>query len=73
MCQNELIIRTEQATASIDLRTALLIQRILKEELVGSTIITIAHRVEAAEYAQRYIRLGKGRVIAEGNVGSNRR
>ena len=50
------------------MRTAVQIQRILQEELAESTIITIAHRVEAVENAQRYVALGKGRIIAEGIV-----
>lgn len=42
------------------------IQRVLKEELQGSTIITIAHRLEAVKHANYFIKLSKGRVIGEG-------
>ena len=66
----KLMIEISKATASIDIETALQIQRILREELVGSTIITIAHRVEAVENAQTFIALGKGRIVAEGSVES---
>ena len=42
------------------------IQQVLHEELRGSTIITIAHRLEAVRNADYYIRLGNGRVISQG-------
>ena len=55
-----------QATASIDMETALQIQQILREEMTESTVLTIAHRLEAVKDADYFIRLDKGRVVAEG-------
>ena len=55
-----------QATASIDMETAMQIQHILREELSESTVIIIAHRLEAVRDANFFIRLDKGRVIAHG-------
>ena len=55
-----------QATASIDMETALQIQQILREEMTESTVLTIAHRLEAVKDANYFIRLDKGRVAAQG-------
>ena len=42
------------------------IQQILREEMRESTVITIAHRLEAVKDANYFIRLDKGRVVAHG-------
>lgn len=55
-----------QATASIDMETAMQIQQVLREEMRESTVITIAHRLEAVKDADFFIRLDHGRVIAHG-------
>lgn len=52
-----------QATASIDVKTAFNIQQMLREELRESTVITIAHRVEAVKDADYSIVLEQGRLI----------
>ncbi|KAI4210068.1 MAG: hypothetical protein LQ351_007058 [Letrouitia transgressa] len=62
------VIVMDEATASIDLETASRIQKILREEMSGRTIVTIAHRIEAVEHADHFIVLGNGRVIEEGAV-----
>ena len=66
------IIIMDEATASIDMETAMRIQEILREEMKGSTVVTIAHRVEAVKDAQRCVVLGKGKVLEEGLVGEMR-
>lgn len=48
------------------METALSIQQILHEEMRESTVITIAHRLEAVKYAEYCIVLGKGRVLKQG-------
>ncbi|KAI4091192.1 MAG: hypothetical protein L6R37_007773 [Teloschistes peruensis] len=60
------IVILDEATASIDTETATRIQRILREELWQSTVITIAHRLEAVEGADFFIRLDEGRVVSHG-------
>lgn len=42
------------------------IQQVLREEMRESTVITIAHRLEAVKDANFFIRLDKGRVAAQG-------
>ena len=63
------IVIMDEATASIDMETALRIQEILREEMRESTVITIAHRVEAVKGADFCVVLGKGKVIEVGEPG----
>lgn len=48
------------------METATRIQQVLREELSESTVITIAHRLEAVKNADHYILLKNGRVVAQG-------
>lgn len=63
------VVILDEATASIDHETSLEIQQIVREELELSTVITIAHRVEAVKDAEYFIELDQGRVLREGRVG----
>jgi ABC-type multidrug transport system fused ATPase/permease subunit len=60
------IIILDEATASIDRDTAMQIQQVMHEEMRESTVITIAHRLEAVRNADYCIVLGKGRVLEQG-------
>ena len=60
------IVIMDEATASIDMDTSAEIQRILREELQESTIITIAHRAAAVENADFCVELAAGRVLKQG-------
>ena len=40
------IIIMDEATASIDIKTEEIIQKAINELLIGSTLITIAHRIK---------------------------
>ena len=62
------VVVLDEATASIDTETAEALQAVLREELRESTIITIAHRLEAVRGADFYVRLEAGRVVAQGEV-----
>ena len=48
------------------METAMQIQQVLREEMQESTVITIAHRLEAVKDADYFVRLDHGRVIAHG-------
>ncbi|KAH9909207.1 canalicular multispecific organic anion transporter 1 [Xylariomycetidae sp. FL2044] len=63
------IVILDEATASIDKETAVAIQDVLHEELEKSTVITIAHRLEAVKDADYYIKLDAGRVVEAGPAG----
>ncbi|KAK3110411.1 hypothetical protein LTR53_015324, partial [Teratosphaeriaceae sp. CCFEE 6253] len=60
------IIILDEATASIDRETALQIQQVMQEEMQQSTVITIAHLLEAVRNADYCIVLGKGRILEQG-------
>lgn len=60
------IIILDEATASIDRETAMQIQQVMHEEMKESTVITIAHRLEAVRNADYCIVLGKGKVLKQG-------
>ncbi|KAI1323330.1 ABC transporter [Xylariaceae sp. FL0255] len=64
------VIILDEATASIDRETALAIQDVLRDELARSTVITIAHRLEAVRDADYFVRLDSGRVVESGPTGS---
>ncbi|KAF3016226.1 hypothetical protein E8E14_011908 [Neopestalotiopsis sp. 37M] len=57
------VVILDEATASIDRATALAIQDVLRDELKESTVITIAHRLEAVKDADWFVRLDAGRVV----------
>ena len=62
------IVILDEATASVDMETSMEIQQIIREELRESTVITIAHRLEAIKDAEYYVVLDKGRVKEQGYV-----
>ncbi|KAF3343906.1 Endo-1,4-beta-xylanase I [Verticillium dahliae VDG2] len=60
------LVVLDEATASIDRETAAQVQKVLKGELEGSTVVTIAHRLEAVEGADWFIKLDAGKVVESG-------
>ncbi|KAI9037599.1 putative ABC bile acid transporter [Aspergillus affinis] len=62
------IVILDEATASIDHESSLEIQQIIREEMKESTVITIAHRLEAIKDADYYIVLDQGGVSRQGYV-----
>ncbi|KAF7715832.1 Uncharacterized protein PECH_006004 [Penicillium ucsense] len=58
----------DEATASIDQETSLELQQIVREELHLSTVVTIAHRVEAVKNAAYFVELDQGKVLRQGTV-----
>ncbi|KAK3398342.1 hypothetical protein B0T20DRAFT_453118 [Sordaria brevicollis] len=60
------IVIMDEATASIDVETAAYIHQLLRRELSHSTVITIAHKVEAVKDADFEIVLDKGKVVKAG-------
>ena len=61
------IVIMDEATASIDKDTAWEIQRVLREEMTDSTVVTIAHRPSAVRGADYCLALGNARVIGQGS------
>jgi ABC-type multidrug transport system fused ATPase/permease subunit len=62
------IVILDEATASIDHETSLEIQKVIREELRESTVITIAHRLEAIQDADYYVVMERGAVAEAGPV-----
>ncbi|TIA13351.1 P-loop containing nucleoside triphosphate hydrolase protein [Aureobasidium pullulans] len=61
------IVIMDEATASIDKDTAWEIQRVLREEMKQSTVITIAHRPSAVRGANYCLALGDSKIIDQGS------
>jgi ABC-type multidrug transport system fused ATPase/permease subunit len=71
MLRRSAIIIMDEATASIDMETAMRIQEILREEMKESTVITIAHRVDAVRGADNCVILEKKRILETSRAGDN--
>ena len=68
MLRRSPVLIMDEATASIDFETAQRIQSVLREEMRSSTVITIAHRLEAVREADYCVVLGKGKLIKAGRA-----
>lgn len=68
MLRRSPVLIMDEATASIDFETAQRIQSVLREEMRESTVITIAHRLEAVKNADYCVVLGKGKLIKAGRA-----
>ncbi|KAF2637494.1 ABC bile acid transporter-like protein [Massarina eburnea CBS 473.64] len=66
MLRRSPVLIMDEATASIDFETAQRIQSVLREEMRESTVITIAHRLEAVKNADFCVVLGKGKLVRSG-------
>ena len=60
------IVILDEATASIDYETSMSIQQVLRDEMTESTVITIAHRIEAVKDADYAIVMENGTVLRHG-------
>ncbi|PVI04510.1 ABC bile acid transporter-like protein [Periconia macrospinosa] len=68
MLRRSPVLIMDEATASIDFETAQRIQNVLRGEMKESTVITIAHRLEAVKNATHCVVLGKGKLIKSGTA-----
>lgn len=68
MLRRSPVLIMDEATASIDFETAQRIQSVLREEMRESTVITIAHRLEAVRNADYCVVLGKGKLVKSGKA-----
>uniref|UniRef100_A0A8H7K177 P-loop containing nucleoside triphosphate hydrolase protein n=1 Tax=Bionectria ochroleuca TaxID=29856 RepID=A0A8H7K177_BIOOC len=66
MCRRSKVIIMDEATASVDHKTDARMQRLVRSEFVGSTIIAIAHRLRTVVDYDRVIVMGEGRVVEMG-------
>lgn len=66
LLKNPAVLVLDEATASVDTKTEMLIQDALKTLLEGRTAIIIAHRLSTVEFADKIIVLDEGRIVQEG-------
>ncbi len=57
------IIFLDEATASVDVETDALVQKVIRESLGGMTLITIAHRLSTLDGYDKIIELNSGEVV----------
>lgn len=69
MLRRSSVVVLDEATASIDLETSLMLQAVIREEMAETTVLTVAHRVEAVRGADYVVVLEDGRVKRQGPVG----
>jgi len=60
------IMVLDEATSAVDMATDTLIQRSIREEFVGSTLLVIAHRLSTIADFDRILVLGDGAVLEFG-------
>jgi ABC-type multidrug transport system fused ATPase/permease subunit len=67
LLQNTKILVLDEATASVDIETDRILQKMLKGDVLkGRTTITVAHRIETILDSNRVVVLEKGRVAESG-------
>ncbi|MBC7742922.1 MAG: ATP-binding cassette domain-containing protein [Bdellovibrionaceae bacterium] len=57
------IIFLDEATASVDVETDAIVQKVIRESLAGMTLVTIAHRLSTLEGYDRVIELRDGEIV----------
>ena len=67
LVQKPKILITDEATASIDLKTDQLIQELIKTELKNTTVLTIAHRLNTIIEYDKIVVLKNGKKVEEGS------
>ena len=67
LVRNPRILILDEATASIDTFTELLIQRALQDLLKDRTAVVIAHRLSTIRNADRIVVVDQGRIVEQGN------
>lgn len=60
------ILVLDEATSNVDAETDQLMQRLIREEFKGYTIITVAHRLDTILDSDRIVVLDAGRVVEVG-------
>lgn len=59
------VIFLDEATASVDVETDALVQKVIRQSLDGTTLVTIAHRLSTLDGYDKIIELNNGEVVQE--------
>ena len=57
------IILIDEATASIDFETDVIVQKVIKQQFANQTVLTIAHRINTVVHSDRILVLSKGEIL----------
>lgn len=68
LLMNVKVIFLDEATASVDLETDALIQKVIRSSLEGITLVTIAHRLSTLKGYDQIIELQNGKVLNSGSI-----
>ncbi|CAN7975421.1 unnamed protein product, partial [Ixodes persulcatus] len=60
------ILVLDEATASVDMKTDLLVQQTLRDVMSGCTVLTVAHRLDTVLNSDRIVVMDQGRIIEVG-------
>jgi len=66
ICKNPDILIFDESTSSLDSKTESLVQNALETELVGKTVLIIAHRISTLRNTDRILVFEKGSIVEEG-------
>jgi ABC-type multidrug transport system fused ATPase/permease subunit len=66
VCTDPAVVILDEATADLDPIAAARTERYLERALAGRTVISIAHRLDAAARADRVVVMDEGRVVEAG-------
>lgn len=61
------ILILDEATSNVDAKTDELMQRVIREEFVTHTILTVAHRLDTIRDADKILVMDKGRIVEVGS------
>ncbi|MBI4599516.1 ABC transporter ATP-binding protein [Candidatus Uhrbacteria bacterium] len=66
LCRDAEILIFDEATSSLDTKTEAAIQEAIERELVGKTVIIIAHRVSTLQHVDRIYVFDEGKIVEDG-------
>lgn len=64
MLKNSRILFMDEATASVDSQTDAVIQKVIREDFLNCTIITIAHRIPTVIDCNRVLVMDDGELVS---------
>jgi ABC-type multidrug transport system fused ATPase/permease subunit len=67
ICRRSKVVLLDEATSSVDSHTDLRIQNVLRTEFKGSTIFTVAHRLDTIADYDRVLVLSAGEIVEVDN------